>query len=363
MNFELRWLAWEITRRCNLQCVHCRSSSKLLVNQHPDCSTAQAYQLLDDIASFAKPVIVLTGGEPLLREDAFEIAKYGTQKGFRMCLATNGTLITPELCAQIKSSGIQMVSLSLDGASAEVHDDFRHQLGAFQATINAANYFRQHDIKFLVNSSFTKRNQKDIVNCFHLAKKLGAKAWYLFMVIPTGRGKELLDELISPEDYQDILDWHYSMESNEEDMLMRPTCAPHYYRIRFEHEKRKASFQKHRKLTFSPGGSKGCLAGQTIALVDVDGNVLPCSYLPISAGNIHQQSFQDIWKKSKLFQDFRDFSSYKGRCGSCEFIKICGGCRARAYMINGDHLAEEPFCHYTPSRLREVKEVNCENNL
>ena len=154
MKFELKWLAWEITRRCNLQCIHCRSSSKLTVNQHPDFSTAEARRVLDDIASFAKPVIVLTGGEPLLRKDVFDIAEYGVRKGFRMCLATNGTLITPKICAQIKSSGIQMVSLSLDGAVAEVHDNFRHQPGAFQATIDAANYFQAHDIKFIINSSF-----------------------------------------------------------------------------------------------------------------------------------------------------------------------------------------------------------------
>jgi len=355
MKFELKWLAWEVTRRCNLQCIHCRSSSKLTANQHPDFSTTEAYRVLDNIASFAKPVIVLTGGEPLLRKDIFDIAEYGARKGFRMCLATNGTLITPQICEQIKCSAIQMVSLSLDGATAEVHDNFRHQPGAFQATIDAANFFQAHDIKFLINSSFTKRNQKDIVNCWHLAKKLGAKAWYLFMVIPTGRGEKLLAELISPEDYQEILDWHYDVENNEENMLMRPTCAPHYYRIRFERDKKNADFKKYRKLTFSPGGSKGCLAGQTIALLDVDGNVMPCSYLPISAGNIRQQDFQNIWLESKLFQDFRDFSSYKGRCGSCEFIKICGGCRARAYIINEDYLAEEPFCHYIPSRLRKME--------
>ena len=141
MNFELKWLAWEVTRRCNLQCVHCRSSSKLTAEKNPDCSTLSAYQILDDIASFSKPVVVLTGGEPLLREDVFDIAKHGTKIGLRMCLATNGTLITPEICEQIKSSGIKMVSLSLDGATEKTHDDFRHQQGAFAATIKAANYF------------------------------------------------------------------------------------------------------------------------------------------------------------------------------------------------------------------------------
>lgn len=348
MNFELKWLAWEMTRRCNLKCVHCRSSSELEAKQHPDFTTDQAYQTLDDIAEFANPVIVLSGGEPLLRGDVFDIARYGTNKGFRMCLATNGTMITPELCESIKSSGIKMVSLSLDGASAEVHDNFRQQPGAFEATINAAKMFKQHGIDFLINSSFTKRNQHDIANCFHLAKKLNAKAWYLFMVIPTGRGEELLKELVSPEDAQEILEWHYEMEKQEDELLIRPTCMPHYYRIRFEHKKKEHDREKARSLTFSPGGSKGCLAGQTIALLDVDGNVLPCSYLPLSAGNVYQKSFREIWSTSTLFDDLRNFSAYKGRCGSCEYIKICGGCRARAYMINNDYMAEEPFCNYIP---------------
>lgn len=346
MKFELKWLAWEITRRCNLKCIHCRSSSQLTADKHPDAQTQTAYRIIDDIVSFSNPTVVLTGGEPLLRHDIFDIAEYGTSKGLRICLATNGTRITPEICKKIKSSGIKMVSLSLDGATAKTHDDFRQQQGAFDATVNAARCFSEYGIKFLINSSFTKRNQNEIVDCFRLAKNLGAKAWYLFMVVPTGRGTELLEELISPDDYDEILNWHAQTEAEENDILMRPTCAPHYYRIRFERAKENNHFKKQRALSFSPTGSKGCLAGQTIALLDVDGNVMPCSYLPISAGNIHTEKFQKIWEESALLNHFRTYSSYKGRCGSCEYIKVCGGCRARAYMINGDYLAEEPFCNY-----------------
>src|SRR4030067_1791399 len=122
--FEPKWIAWEITRRCNLKCVHCRSSSEMVVAQHPDFSIEEAYRVIDDISSYAKPVMVLSGGEPLLRKDVFDIAKYGTDKGLRMCLATNGSLVTEDICEKIKSSKIRMVSLSLDGSSAEVHDDF-----------------------------------------------------------------------------------------------------------------------------------------------------------------------------------------------------------------------------------------------
>jgi len=350
MDFEVKWIAWEITRRCNLKCVHCRSSSELEAKEHPDFSFDEATRALDDISSYAKPVVVLSGGEPLLRDDVFDIAAYGTEKGLRMCLATNGTLVTEETCTKIKESGIRMVSLSLDGSTAEVHDNFRNQPGAFDGTLNAAALFRKHDIKFLINSSFTKRNQDEITKIYKLAKEIGATAWYMFMIVPTGRGKDIMAELISPEDYEEILGWHYEMEKGEEELLVRPTCAPHYYRIILQKSKEDKEKFKRRSLKFSTGGAKGCLAGQLICLIDVDGEVLPCSYFPKSAGNIRNQSFKDIWENSTLFKELRDFKSYKGSCGRCEYLNVCGGCRARSYSMTGDYLAEEPFCNYIPRK-------------
>ncbi len=353
MEFKLKWLAWEITRRCNLHCVHCRSSSGIEVKEHPDFSMKEGKRIIDDISSFAKPVVVLSGGEPLLRKDWHELASYGTERGLRMCLATNGTLVTPETCRMIKATGIQMVSLSLDGSTAAIHDDFRSQPGAFEGTMNAARLFRERGISFLVNSSFTKRNQHDIENVYRLAKKIGATAWYMFMIVPTGRGEDIMEELISPKDYEKLLEWHYEMEKSEKDLLVRPTCAPHYYRVRMQLAKRDGEKPEHRSLKFSTGGGKGCLAGQLICLVDVDGNVLPCSYFPLSAGNLRRQPIREIWENSRLFQELRDFSSYKGTCGSCEYIRVCGGCRARAYAVTGDYLAQEPFCSYTPRKLKK----------
>ena len=351
MDFEPKWLAWEITRRCNLKCVHCRSSSELDIDGHPDFSFDEAKRVLDDISSYASPVVVLSGGEPLLREDVFDIAKYGGSKDLRMCLATNGTLVTEDICVKIKDAGIKMVSLSLDGASAAIHDDFRSQSGAFDGTLNAAALFKKHGIKFLINSSFTKRNKDEIPKIYKLAKKLGATAWYMFMIVPTGRGEDIMEELIPPDMYEELLEWHYEMEKGEDEMLVRPTCAPSYYRVVLQKAKAEGSDYKRRNLQFSTGGSKGCLAGQLICLIDVDGNILPCSYFPKAAGNIREQSFKDIWENSSLFKDMRDFKSYKGRCGSCEYVNVCGGCRARAYAVSGDYMAEEPFCNHTPARL------------
>jgi len=355
MEFTPKWIAWEITRRCNLRCVHCRSSSEMEIQGHPDFPLEEAYRLIDDIVSYATPVVVLSGGEPLTRKDVFEIARYGTDKGLRMCLATNGTLVTDAICEEIKQSGIRIVSLSLDGADDKVHDDFRSQKGAFAGTINAARLFKKHGIEFIINSSFTKRNQEQIPQVYQLAKELGATAWYMFMIVPTGRGEEIMNELISKEDYDKILDWHYDMEKEEDLLLVRPTCAPHYYRVQLQRAKEEGEKVKRRTLKFSTGGSKGCLAGQLICLIDVDGNVLPCSYFNLPAGNVREKSFKEIWENSDLFKDLRDFKKYKGRCGSCEFVNVCGGCRARAYSVYGDYLEEEPFCSYRPKRMEREK--------
>ncbi|NCO66983.1 MAG: radical SAM protein [Nitrospirae bacterium] len=353
MEFIPKWIAWEITRRCNLRCVHCRSASELEVKGHPDFSTNEAFRIIDDIVSYTKPVVVLSGGEPLIRKDVFEIAKYGSEKGLRMCLATNGTLVTDEISEKIKDSGIKIVSFSLDGSEEAVHDNFRNQKGAFVGTINAARLFKKHGIEFIINSSFTKRNQEEIPKIYKLAKQLGATAWYMFMIVPTGRGEEIINELISKEDYEKILEWHYQMEKDEKDILVRPTCAPHYYRIVLQKSKEEGAKFERRTLKFSTGGAKGCIAGQLIAFIDVDGNVLPCSYFPKPAGNIKEQSFKDIWENSDLFKELRDFKKYKGKCGSCEYVTVCGGCRARAYSVYGDYLEEEPFCSYIPVKMKK----------
>lgn len=352
MDFEPKWIAWEITRRCNLKCVHCRSSSETECAEHPDFSFDEAKRILDDIAGYASPVMVLSGGEPLLRDDVFDIARYGTSLGFRMCLATNGTLVTEEVCRQIVDSQIRMVSLSLDGACAETHDDFRSQKGAFAGTMKAIELFNSHNIPFLVNSSFTVRNQHEIPEIYKLVKGLGATAWYMFMIVPTGRGEDIMTELIPEKLYDEILEWHYQVEKEENELLMRPTCAPHYYRIVRQKAKEEGEKVKHRTLKFSTGGSKGCLAGQLICLINVDGDVLPCSYFPKAAGNIRTLSFKDIWENSELLLSLRDFKSYKGSCGQCEYVSVCGGCRARSYAMTGDYLAPEPFCSYTPLKMR-----------
>jgi heme b synthase len=350
--FIPKWVAWETTQRCNLRCVHCRCSSDL-ASSEGDFTTGEGKKLLSEIADFSKPVVVLSGGEPLMRKDIFELAAHGTSLGLRMCMATNGALVTDEVCEKMKASDIKMVSLSLDGSTAALHDDFRQCPGAFAGVENAAALFRKHGVKFLINSSFTKRNQHDIGATFQKAKSLGATAWYMFMIVPTGRGEEIMSELISKEDYEQILEWHYQQEKLEHDILMRPTCAPHYYRVVPQRAKEEGVKFERRSLTFSTGGGKGCIAAQTICLIDCFGNVKPCSYFHRTAGNVKVTPFREIWENSEIFKELRDFKAYKGKCGECEYLNVCGGCRARADAVFGDYMEEEPFCNYVPIRTRK----------
>lgn len=350
--FFPKWLALEITSRCNLNCIHCRSSSEMH-SKFPEMTFFQIKKLIDDISSFAKPVIVLTGGEPLLHKNVFDIASYGSSKGLRMGLATNGTLITDKICNKIKQSGIQIVAISLDGSTPEIHDNFRKQPGAFAGTMKAMKHFRKNNIPFIINSSFTQRNQNDIENVYHFARKTGAIAWYMFLVVPTGRARELFDELITPKDYQKILKWHYKVEKEETEILMRPTCAPDYYRVFHQMSKKDGTSHSRRSLTFSTGGNKGCVCAQSIALIRSNGDILPCSYFNAKAGNVLETPFKEIWEKADLFLSLRDFDNYKDKCPKCEYLNVCGGCRARAEAYYGDYLREDPYCDYIPLSLRK----------
>ncbi|WP_022850172.1 radical SAM/SPASM domain-containing protein [Limisalsivibrio acetivorans] len=352
--WELKWMAWEITRKCNLNCVHCRSSSSI-ESAEGALTFDKCKSLMDEISEFAKPVIVLSGGEPLLRKDVFDIATYGTEKGFRMAMATNGMLVDDEVCENIKKSGIKIVSLSLDGPTAEIHDDFRGDAGSYDGVMRASELFNKHGIPFIINSSFTKRNQAYIEETYKLGKKLGATAWYMFLIVPTGRGEEVMKELVSKEDYEDILNWHYDMERQEEDIMVRPTCAPQYYRIWNERSKEEGKDTERRNLSFGTGGGKGCIAAQKICLVNFEGDVYPCSYFPLAAGNVFEQPLKEIWENSKLFNDIRNFKDYEGKCGSCKFLGVCGGCRARSYAVTGSYMEEEPFCDYIPQNYGACK--------
>ncbi len=344
---ELRMIAWETTRSCNLSCIHCRAAAEKGPYEG-ELDTREALAFLDTVASFSKPVIILTGGEPLLRPDIYELAAYGTRLGLRMVMATNGTLVDETSVRKMIDSGIQRMSVSLDGATAASHDDFRKVPGAFAASLQALEIARKAGLEYQINTTITKINLAEIPAILDLAVSLGAVAHHIFLLVPTGRGKELEEQEIPPEEYERTLNWFYD-QREKVPLQLKATCAPHYYRIL-----RQRSKAEGKKVTFETYGldavTRGCLGGVGFCFVSHTGEVQPCGYLEVLAGKIRETNFEDIWKNSPVFTRLRDYDSLGGKCGRCEFKRVCGGCRARAYEITGDYMAEEPYCTYEPKK-------------
>jgi len=339
----LRLVAWETTRNCNLACVHCRASAT--TGPHSgELDTAEAFTLLDQIAEVAKPIIILTGGEPLLRDDIFDIAAYGNEKGLRMVMAPNGTLITESVAERLKASGIKRISISLDGATAGSHDKFRKVEGAFDGAIKGMEIAKKVGLDFQVNTTITKTNLDQIPKIQQLAVKMGAVAHHIFLLVPTGRGKYIVDTEINAAEYEETLNWFYD-QRDKTPLELKATCAPHYYRIlrqRAKEEGKSVTFQSHGL----DAVTRGCLGGIGFCFVSHRGDVQPCGFLAADCGNVRQRSFADIWNNSKVLTDLRNYEKLQGKCNPCEYKRVCGGCRARAFEATGDYLAEEPLCNY-----------------
>lgn len=301
---------------------------------------------MDEIASLDHPVIILTGGEPLLRADIFDLARYGTDKGLRMVMATNGTLITEEMVIEMKISGIQRISVSLDGPDPETHDLFRKVKGAFEGSLRGIERAKKMGLEFQINTTITRVNLHLLPEILRLAVNLGAVAHHIFLLVPTGRGKELQAQEISALDYEKTLHWFYE-QRRQVPLQLKATCAPHYYRIlrqRAKEEGEKIAVQEHGLDAMT----RGCLGGISFCFISHVGQVQPCGYLELNCGNVRENSFQGIWADSEAFRNLRNTNGYQGKCGRCEFRKVCGGCRARAFEISGDYMSEEPYCIYEP---------------
>lgn len=308
--------------------------------------TPDALRLLDQIAEVGNPIVILTGGEPLLRSDIFEIANYGTHKGLRMVMATNGTLITKDFAKQMADSGIKRISVSLDGATDESHDSFRGVADAFAGSLRGIELAKASGIEFQINTTITKVNLDQISKIQELGIKIGAVAHHIFLLVPTGRGKYIIDQEIDAEEYENILNWFYD-QREKTSLQLKATCAPHYYRIlrqRAKEEKKPVTFETHGL----DAVTRGCLGGTGFCFISHRGIVQPCGFLHLNCGDITHTSFVDIWNNSDIFLSLRNYDNFKGKCGKCEFRKVCGGCRARAYEATGDYLAEEPLCNYQP---------------
>jgi len=345
---ELRLVFWETTAGCNLACQHCRRLEVSQALSQEDLTTQEAKRLIDGIAAAGHPVLVFSGGEPLLRPDLFDLAAYATEIGLPIALASNGTLINARMADRISEAGFDRVAVSIDGANAATHDAFRNQAGAFATTIEGLEHLRSRSVSRQINTTVTKHNVAQLDAMHQLVEVLGVDAWHLFMFVPVGCGLTVpAEQQLLAAQYEDTLNWiaERSMASR---CFMRVTCAPQYFRILAQRQE----LALHRANSHLSAMTKGCLAGTGICFVSHKGEVFPCGYLPMVCGNVREEPFDAIWRASPIFSTLRDPSALEGKCGACEFRMICSGCRARAFAASGDYLAEEPCCPYRPAHAR-----------
>jgi heme b synthase len=342
---RLRLVAWEVTRSCNLACRHCRAAARN--GPYPgECDSETAKALIDTFPDVGSPIIIFTGGEPLLRPDIFELAAYAGTRGLRCVMAPNGTLIDAAAARRIKAAGIARCSVSLDGADPAAHDGLRGVPGAFAGALRGIARLREAGVPFQINTTVTKDNLANFKDIFRLAERLGAAAWHIFLLVPMGRAAELPDQVISAQEYEETLNWFHDFRRTTS-MHLKATCAPHYYRIM--RQRARAEGVPVTPAAFGMDAvTRGCLGGTGFCFISHTGTLQPCGYLELDCGNVFRTPFPELWRSTPHFLEFRDRSAYKGKCGPCEYHRVCGGCRARAHSLTGDHMAEEPLCAYRP---------------
>jgi radical SAM protein with 4Fe4S-binding SPASM domain len=345
-----RIISWNITLRCPLKCSHC------YVNAGENeavgvLSTQEAFSVIDQIRATGKPVVVLSGGEPLLREDIFEIARYGTEQGLRMVMGTSGFFIDKAVASKLWDAGIRAVAISLDSNNAVTHDSFRGLDGVWERAVHAIEHCRDAGISVQINMSVMRSAISDVEDVIGLGTSLGVRDYQLFFPVPTGRARQI--ELRSPEEYEEMIR-QILIRYRDSDLNIRPTCAPQFRRI------------AHELGITNRAWGRGCLAGITYCRIFANGDVTPCPYLPVSAGNVRTTPFFEIWNNSPLFVALRNPDLLTGKCGQCGFKTMCGGCRARAYRredaasslwcdglampktLNAECCGEDPWCPYQP---------------
>jgi len=352
----LRLLFWEATIKCNLACAYCRrlESNETVVT---DLSTFEAKELIEQLAQLGRsqhmmPVLVFSGGEPLCRDDIFELIDYARSFGIVPALATNGTMINAAMAQKIADSGIVRVAVSLDGATAEVHDRLRRLDGSFDKAINGIKHLHKKGIPFQVNVTLTKDNAGQLEDVYKLAGSFGAAAVHIFMLVPVGCGRSLAEtDMLSAQEYEQKLVEICRLDGLGQ-LQVKVTCGPHYERVLRQQGLYQARSKAVRRAdsVSGPGRyggpSRGCLAGLGVLFVGHQGEVFPCGYLPVKCGNVLKESLSQIWYNNKDLARMRDSNSLEGKCGVCDYRQVCGGCRGRAYAATGNYMAEEPLCAY-----------------
>jgi AdoMet-dependent heme synthase len=344
-------VSWNLTYRCNLACEHCYldagGAPQVGTENFADRSelgTDECFRVIDDIAAFAPEcVTILTGGEPLLRRDILEIVRRASERGLWVVVGTNGVSITENLARRLAEAGARGLSLSLDALDPDRHDRFRMVRGAWRNTVEGAEILNRTGLPFIVQTTAGSHNLGELDAIADFAHdRLGAKVWNLYFLVPTGRGQFVSD--ITAAQYDEVLASLYRIQKKyDRRMLVNAKCAPHYIKTLLEHGEPPTR-------TYSDGAG-GCPAGTHYMGIRPNGDVTPCPYLPVFAGSLRNSSLADLWTSSTLFTDIRRRTSLGGRCGECEMNGHCGGCRARAYGMSGDLMAEDPLCTHAPGRF------------
>jgi radical SAM protein len=345
-----RLIYWELTRACDLACRHCRAEA--MARRDPrELGTEEAKGLLNEILAFGAPLphLVMTGGDPLKRSDFFDLVRYAVRLGIPVSIAPSVTrLLTRDAIRALKASGIQSLSLSLDGSRADAHDRLRGVEGCFASTLEAIRHVREAGIPLQVNSLVTAETLPDLPGIFRLLQTLEVVRWSLFYLIGTGRGRQLRE--IRPKQCELLHRWLYDL-STTAPFLVKATEAPHFRRVvyvRMRAEGRDVAAIERTAI----GRGFGVRDGNGIMFVSHMGDVYPSGFLPLSAGNVRQQRPSALYRRSDLFARIRDVEAYGGKCGRCEFRGICGGSRARAFAATGDPLGSDPLCAYRPPGAR-----------
>jgi radical SAM protein with 4Fe4S-binding SPASM domain len=329
-------LVWELTQACELSCDHCRADAQ--PDRHPDeLTTAEGKALLEDVREFGEgQLVVFSGGDPCKREDLTELVEYGTDIGLTVTLTPSGTSeLTADVVEELTDAGLKRLALSVDGASAAAHDDFRGEDGSFEETRAAARAAREAGLPLQINTTVCQRTVEDLPEIRDLVADLGAVLWSVFFLVPVGRGRVL--EPISPERSEEVMAWLADVEAGA-DFAVKTTEAPHYRRV----------VQQEQAGDTSSTGRGGILAGDGFAFVSHVGDVYPSGFLPESAGNVRETDVVEVYRNSELFETLRNRDALGGKCGACPFRHVCGGSRSRAYAYTGDPTASDPLCPYVP---------------
>ena len=316
-------VAWEVTRECNLACRFCKADAggtgRTERGSRRELTTDEACAFIEELSTF-HPLLILTGGEPLLRNDIDILIEHAVTSGVRTALATNGTLVNETRAKMLRDVGLTTASISIDGADAQSHDSLRGVSGAYHDALSGAKALKEAGITFQINTTVTNANVTSLSRIYDTVRESGATAWHVFALVPTGRGR--MTDLVSKSDYYETLRWLDDRDRNGA-LAIRPTCAPQY-RLK--------------------EGRKGCLAGLSYVFVTSSGTVQPCGYFPVPVGDIRRASFREIWEISPILASLRQPSAFTGACKTCRYSDTCRGCRARAQAMSGDYLGDDPYC-------------------